>query len=95
MKRGSLGGEHEVLATDYWLMKVTQSLSNAIGCTFIERLRFLRDEVDDPVMKALLSLVRFIKLLFLSSKPTLFVMRGLGLPAGGGRRNLIFMLASC
>lgn len=88
-------GEHEVLATDYWLMKVTQSLSNAIGCTFRERLLFLRDEVDDPVTEALLSLVPFMELLFLCSKPTLFVARGLGLRAGGGRRNVIFMFASC
>lgn len=36
-------------------MKVIQSLSNAIGYAFIERLLFLRDEVDDPVLKAFLS----------------------------------------
>ena len=53
-------------------MQVTRSLSNAPGCTSIESLLFLRDEVDDPVMKACLSLVPFIKLLSLSSKPTLF-----------------------
>lgn len=94
-----LAGEHWVLATDYWLMKVTRCFFNALGCTFIERLLFLRDEVDDPVMKTLLSLEPFMELLCLSSQsthpPFSVVMQGLGFKTGGDRRNWIFMFASC
>ena len=67
-------------------MKVTRCLFNALGCTFIEGLLFLRDEVDDPVMKTLLSLEPFMELLCLSSQsahpPFSVVMQGLGSKTG-------------
>ena len=62
---------------------------------FYGKVTVLRIEVDGLVMKPLLSLHALYQAIISQLKPTLFVMGELGLKAGGGGRNLIFMFASC